>query len=79
MPIHNWKRVDAGLFHAFHQCWTVTLCAELNAGRLPTEYFALVEQNIKGPIPDVLALQLSESGDDSFDLKWTPKIGPGEV
>ena len=58
MPIHDWTRVDAGLFHHFHQEWTVALCNALNAGTLPPDYFALVEQNIRGPIPDVLTLQL---------------------
>lgn len=58
MPIHDWTRVDAGLFHAFHQSWTVALCNALNAGVLPRDYFALPEQNIRGPIPDVLTLQL---------------------
>ena len=22
MPVHDWTRVDAGLFHDFHQGWT---------------------------------------------------------
>ena len=51
MPIHDWTRVDAGLFHDFHQRWTVSLSNALNAGVLPADYFALVEQNIRGPIP----------------------------
>ncbi len=59
MPIHDWTRVDAGLFHAFHQSWTISLCNALNAGVLPPGYFALPEQNIRGPIPDILTLQLS--------------------
>jgi hypothetical protein len=59
MPVHDWTRVDAGLFHHFHQNWTTVLCNTLNAGGLPREYFALVEQNIRGPIPDVLTLQLA--------------------
>jgi hypothetical protein len=59
MPIHDWTRVDAGLFHAFHQSWTVALQNALNAGVLPSEYFALVEQRIRRPIPDVLTLKLS--------------------
>src|SRR5437879_4488729 len=59
MPIHNWKRVDAGLFHDFHQSWAIALRNALNAGILPPEYFALVEQKIAGPIPDVLTLKLS--------------------
>jgi hypothetical protein len=59
MPVHDWTRVDAGLFHHFHQGWTVALSNALNAGVLPAEYFALVEQRVQGPIPDVLTLQLS--------------------
>jgi hypothetical protein len=59
MPLHDWTRVDAGLFHNFHQHWIVYLCDALNAGLLPSEYFALVEQRIQGPIPDVLTLDLA--------------------
>src|SRR5260370_21523909 len=65
MPIHDWTRVDAGLFHHFHQNWAITLCSALNAGGLPPDYFALVEQNIRGPIPDVLTLQLSGATEES--------------
>jgi hypothetical protein len=42
MPIHDWTRVDAGLFHDFHQDWTVEICRALNAGRLPPGLAALV-------------------------------------
>jgi hypothetical protein len=59
VPIHDWTRVDAGLFHAFHQSWVVKLCDALNRGVLPPDYFALPEQSIRGPIPDVLTLRLS--------------------
>jgi hypothetical protein len=59
MPIHDWTRVDAGLFHDFHQRWTAALSNALNEGGLPPDYFALVEQRIQGPIPDVLTLKLS--------------------
>lgn len=56
MPIHDWTRVDAGLFHDFHQDWTIELRRCLNAGRLPPGYVALADQQISGPIPDVLTL-----------------------
>jgi hypothetical protein len=56
MPIHDWTRVDAGLFHHFHQDWTIELCRGLNAGRLPPGFTALTDQQIGGPIPDVLTL-----------------------
>jgi hypothetical protein len=59
MPVHDWTRVDAGLFHDFHQSWTVALRNALNAGVLPPDYFALVEQRVRGPIPDVLTLELA--------------------
>jgi hypothetical protein len=59
MPIHDWTRVDAGLFHAFHHRWIDALCDALNTGGLPPDYFALPEQRIQGPIPDVLTLTLS--------------------
>jgi hypothetical protein len=57
MPIHDWARVDANLFHHFHQAWTMTICNALNNGLLPKEYSALVEQHAAGVVPDVLALQ----------------------
>jgi hypothetical protein len=68
MPIHDWTRVDAGLFHDFHQGWTVALRNALNAGRLPPNYFALVEQRIRGPIPDVLALELAGRNEEPSNL-----------
>src|SRR5262249_29729638 len=56
MPIHDWTRVDAGLFHHFHQDWTIELCRTLNRGRLPAGFTALTDQQTGGPIPDVLTL-----------------------
>lgn len=50
MPVHDWTRVDAGLFHAFHQDWLIGLCNALNAGILPVDYFALAEQALQSPI-----------------------------
>ena len=67
MPIHDWTRVDAGLFHAFHQRWISALCDAFNAGGLPREYFALPEQSISGPIPDVLTLHLSPGAETTGD------------
>ena len=64
MAVHDWTRVDSGLFHAFHQRWISALADALNGGVLPPEYFALPEQNIRGPIPDVLTLKLSPGGGD---------------
>lgn len=58
MPIHDWTRVRANRFHHFHQTWTTTLAAALNAGGLPPGYFALAEQKTGGPEPDVITLEL---------------------
>jgi hypothetical protein len=57
MPIHDWTRAPAGLFHHFHQDWSVELVRELNRSRLPAGYYALVEQRIEGPEPDVIAVE----------------------
>ena len=57
MPIHDWSKVYAGLFHHFHQRWVGNLCDALNSGPLPAGYYALSEQVIGGPIPDLLTLQ----------------------
>lgn len=59
MAIHDWTRVNAGIFHHFHQDWIVELARTLNRGRLPEGYHALAEQAAAGPIPDVLTLQHS--------------------
>ena len=57
MSIHNWTRVDAGIFHAFHLGWIGILQNVLNSGLLPPDYYALGEQIAGGIGPDVLTLQ----------------------
>ncbi len=57
MPMHDWKRVPATIYHHFHQRWTISICDALNAGLLPPGYSALVEQYSSGLYPDVLAVQ----------------------
>lgn len=59
MPIHDWKRVDAGIFHDFHQAWTIEIRNALNGGGLPAGFFAMAEQSVSRPIPDVITLQRS--------------------
>lgn len=44
MPIHDWTRVPAGLFHDFHRCWTVHISSALNAGLLPPGLSALFSE-----------------------------------
>lgn len=57
MPVHDWSRVDANVFHHFHQRWTVAISDALNAGVLPAGYSALIEQHAAGFVPDVLTLE----------------------
>ncbi|MCO6455812.1 MAG: DUF4058 family protein [Pirellulaceae bacterium] len=57
MPMHDWKLVDAGIFHAFHHRWISALSDYLNAGSLPADYYALPKQVAAGFGPDVLTLQ----------------------
>lgn len=64
MPIHDWKRVQAGIFHDFHHSWIEEIKRALNGGLLPPDYYAMAEQKAVGFGPDVLTLQDSRSDDD---------------
>ena len=64
MPMHNWTRVEAGIFHAFHHRWITSISDMLNTGMLPQEYYALPEQQAAGFGPDVLTLQSQRAGDE---------------
>jgi hypothetical protein len=57
MPIHDWTRVDDGIFHDFHLAWIGELRKALNSGILPSGYYALAEQIAGSVGPDVLTLQ----------------------
>lgn len=57
MPIHDWTRVPSGLFHDFHQTWSIHLKSALNAGRLPKGFSALVEQRAGPRETDVLTVE----------------------
>lgn len=57
MPMHDWTKVPAGIFHAFHHRWISAISDDLNLGRLPADFYALPEQIAAGLGPDVLTLQ----------------------
>src|SRR3954470_20644208 len=57
MPIHDWTRVDAGTFHAFHTLWIGEIMKALNRGLLPPGYYALSEQVATRMQTDVLTLR----------------------
>ena len=50
MPIHDWSRIPSGLFHDFHQHWTIELTKSLNRGLLPNGQSALVEERSRSGI-----------------------------
>lgn len=71
MPIHDWTRVDTGLFHAFHQRWISAISDALNTGVLPSDYYALAEPSVGGPVLDVLTLRsatVDEADEESSGL-----------
>jgi hypothetical protein len=68
MAIHDWTRVDAGIFHDFHHAWIEEIKRALNRGLLPPDHYALAEQIAGGLGPDVLTLQAPTRG--------APKVPP---
>jgi hypothetical protein len=43
MPIHDWTRVDEGIYHDFILGWLVKLSTHLNTGELPNTHYSLIE------------------------------------
>jgi len=57
MPLHDWTNAYSGLFHDFHQSWSIRIKEALNRGLLPKGVLALVEQKSGLLEPDVLAIE----------------------
>ncbi len=55
MPMHDWTKVDAGIYHDFHHEWISEIKRSLNR-MLSKDYYALAEQHAGGFAPDVLTL-----------------------
>jgi hypothetical protein len=68
MPVHHWRRVDAGIFHDFHVSWIPELKKVLNGGLLPEGYYALAEQHAGRAIADVLTLHAGSVTLEPFPL-----------
>jgi len=64
MPVHDWTKVDAGIFHDFHTAWIIETRNVLNNGVLPEGYYALAEQHAGRFIPDLLAWHVSPATQD---------------
>lgn len=78
MPLHDWSRVESGIFHDFHTVWIAEIRNKLNAGLLPQDYYALAEQHAGDYVADVLALHLPPTPEEisRFDLT-TEETGGG--
>jgi hypothetical protein len=57
MPVHDWTQVPPGLFHHFHQDWSIEITRRLNKGLLPKGVSALVEQRFGAWEADVLTVE----------------------
>jgi hypothetical protein len=62
MPMHDWTRVDAGIYHAFHHEWISEIHRAV-LRRLPPDYYSLPEQQAAGFGPDVLTLKVADAED----------------
>jgi hypothetical protein len=60
MPMHDWSRVTAGVYHNFHYRWIASIMDRLNSGLLPKGMIAMAEQFIGGRAPDVVTLQRND-------------------
>src|SRR5262249_52888307 len=69
MPVHDWTRVDAGIFHDFHTVWIGQIRTVLNDGLLPQGYYALAEQHAGRSIADVLTLHAGP-GSEPASQPW---------
>jgi hypothetical protein len=65
MPIHDWSRVEAGIFHDFHHAWIADIARVLNAGVLPSDRYALIERHVAGFEPRVPAMKVARGGGES--------------
>jgi hypothetical protein len=77
MPMHDWSRVQSGVYHNFRYRWIAAITDRLNAGLLPSEMIAMAEQIIGGPEPDVVTLQqnniaFSADGDAAATMTEVP-------
>ena len=75
MPIHDWTRVEAGIFHHFHHGWIEEIARSLNRGLLPSDYYALAEQFAGGLGPDVLTLHAPGLGGDGEIQDGVRRLG----
>src|SRR4051812_32973036 len=57
MPVHDWTRIDPGIFHSFQIGWVAAIHDVLNEGLLPEGCYALIEQHGGRRLTEILPLQ----------------------
>ncbi|VTR91077.1 Uncharacterized protein OS=Candidatus Entotheonella sp. TSY1 GN=ETSY1_25480 PE=4 SV=1: DUF4058 [Gemmata massiliana] len=65
MPLHDWTRVGAYVYHDFHTGFLVAIRRVLNDGVLPPGYYARAEHTMRTMGPDVLTLQSRNSAPET--------------
>lgn len=76
MPMHDWRRVKAGIYHNFHYRWVAAIMDRLNAGLLPAGFFAMAEQIIGQPETDVVTLQTGSTAASGSNAGGGVAIAP---
>jgi hypothetical protein len=79
MPVHDWSKVDAGIFHDFRHAWVCEISRTLNTGLLPDDHYALLEHHTKHFEPQVPAIQSSRSEWRGEDEIAPDPAGAGET
>jgi hypothetical protein len=79
MPVHDWTRVDAGVFHDFHVGWIPAMRTALNDGLLPEGYYAMAEQHAGRSIADALTLHAGVAPRGPLPLPLPPAPDTGGV
>jgi hypothetical protein len=79
MPLHDWTRVDAGLFHNFHLRWIAALTDTLNEDLLSEDYYALAEQRMPLVEPDVLTLRVASDRAESSEGGIAVSVAPPQT
>jgi Protein of unknown function (DUF4058) len=76
MPMHDWTRVKSGTYHNFHMLWMANITNRLNAGLLPSGFFAMAEQIVGQPETDVVALQTGPRAKPRIDSNGGVAVAP---
>lgn len=75
MPMHDWTRVEAGIYHAFHHEWISEIHRAV-LRRLPSDYYSLPEQQAAGFGPDVLTLKVADAEDTESPVGTATLVRP---